>query len=107
LGGPAEGAEVDLEKSAQIKWNWESVIGAKEYKFRLYRIDDENKEELVYEDSLKGNLKERSGLPEGHYKYVVSAVDSFGRESRPTTRNFNVVYGQPLDAPDFEMDGVQ
>lgn len=105
--GPSEQAELDLLKNPLVKWRWQQVQGAKEYKFKLFKISSNSKPDLVLEDVLKGNEKQKDDLPDGAYKWIVSSVDDFGRESKPVEHEFSVRHGKTLEATDFEMSEVQ
>jgi hypothetical protein len=104
-------SEYDLLKNPKLRWAWSKVQGAKEYKFKLFRVKGDPttyvKDELVFEDTLDGLEKTKNDLDDGTYKWVVSAIDNFGRESTPTEHKFNVIHGRTLEAPDFDMSGVQ
>ena len=83
------------------------MAGAKEYHFKLLKVEEGKKEEVVIEDTLKGLAKEKNDLPDGKYRWVISSLDSYGQESKPVAHEFNVTHGKALEAPAFEMSEVQ
>ncbi|MCC6276827.1 MAG: hypothetical protein IT289_02800 [Oligoflexia bacterium] len=103
---PQAGADLDLLKSPKVRWEWKEVQGARGYKFKLIRLDGE-KEKVLLDDVVKGLTKEETDLPDGQYRWQVSSLDEFGRESKPIIRDFSISHGQTLEAPDFEMSEVQ
>ncbi|MDZ4675901.1 MAG: FecR domain-containing protein [Oligoflexia bacterium] len=103
--GWSDTTELDLLKNPLIKWRWKKVEGAASYKFKLLKMG--SKEEVVLEDTLNGVEKEKTDLPDGKYKWVVSSIDRYGRESEPTAHQFTVYHGKTLEAPDFDMSEVQ
>lgn len=102
---PAPNTELDLMDNTLVTWQWKQVQGAKEYKFRLYKIEN-NKESLVFEDTLDELTKQKNDLPDGDYKWSVSALDEYGRESKVANNNMSVRHGYTLEAPTFEMEEV-
>jgi len=106
LVGAAGQAPLDLADNPHLNWQWKEVDGAASYHFKLVK-ENGTQQETVLDEVVKSNKKEKDDLPDGQYKWMVSAVDKFGRESVPASTDFKVVHGQPLDAPDFDMSGVQ
>jgi hypothetical protein len=103
---PLADTELDLLKSPKVKWSWQQVAGAKNYKFKLFKVERGN-ENLLINESIKTLSKEETDLPDGNYRWQVSSVDEFGRESKPMTTDFTISHGQTLKAPDFDMSEVQ
>jgi hypothetical protein len=98
--------EFDLLKDHNLKFSWSKVTGAKEYKFKLMKLKTAGVE-VVLEDTTSAQEKDKNDLEDGSYKWFVSSIDHYGRESKPVEHKFKIIHGRPLKAPDFDMSEVQ
>jgi hypothetical protein len=92
------------EKEISLKWN--SIEGAKNYKIKIVRLQDPTNSPVL-EKVLDDTDYEGPAPKEGQYKWILTAIDKFGRDSKPTEKNFRVIESKKLAPPEFEMQGVQ
>ncbi len=98
--------EFNVADDGNISLKWAPVQGAIEYKFRLVKIG--NKESKSFEDvTLKELETTKTDLQDGNYKWLVAAIDQYGRESKSSEKSFHVIHNKKLDSPEFDMQGVQ